>query len=209
MRQSLDELVRRHEILRTRFVIAGDEPRARGRSDGVATLAVVDVDGDSAAARQDAAMQQLLVDAARPFDLARGPVLRATLYRLGCDQAILLLAMHHIVCDGWSMAVLLRRARRALRGRIRRRGSRLPPLAVQYGDFAAWQWRPEADAELATQLAYWDRPARRAPADADPAFRAAAARTPTGRGGTLSLTCPMACAARWSRSPRARGRRCS
>ncbi|HET9619985.1 MAG TPA: condensation domain-containing protein, partial [Kofleriaceae bacterium] len=184
LRASLDALVARHEILRTRFVITGDEPRQEIAPPAALPLAIVDVAGDP--------LPHLLADAARPFDLARGPLIRATLYRLGRDEAVLLLAMHHIVCDGWSMAVLLRELGELYAAAHERREPRLPPLAIQYGDVAAWQRRPEADAELAPQLAYWDRQLAGTLPSLSLPFGRPPPRTPSGRGGTLSLAMPDA-----------------
>src|SRR6185369_9460907 len=110
-------------------------------------------------------------EARRPFDLAQGPMLRIGLLRLAASQHVLLLVMHHIVCDGWSIAVLLRELGAFYRGFRRglQPGSQgdaepaLPALSIQYGDFAVWQRGWLQGEMLDAQLAYWTRQLASAP----------------------------------------------
>ena len=127
-------------------------------------LPVVDLAGLPAAAREGEARRVAAAEARRPFDLARGPLLRAALLRLGEREHALLLAMHHIVSDGWSMGVLVRELAALYRGVRRGRPSPLPELPVQYADFAVWQrqWlRGEVLAERSSPGGAGSSPARR------------------------------------------------
>jgi len=145
---SLGEIVRRHEALRTTFVESPRGPLQRIAPAGPA-LGQVDLSGLPVSARRAAALRWVESEAQRPFDLARGPLLRLLLLRLSGEEQILFLALHHIVADGWSLDVL-RRELRALY-----RASPLPELPVQYADFAIWQQGWLAGPLLAGQLAYW------------------------------------------------------
>ncbi|MET8170411.1 amino acid adenylation domain-containing protein [Streptomyces sp. NPDC005329] len=146
--RAMTEVVRRHEVLRTVFV-PGDEPTTVVLPAAEIELVAVDVP-DEAAARAAAGDE-----AARPFDLVRGPVLRPALLRIAPDDHVLLLTVHHIATDGWSQGVLwseLSRAYEALReGRV----PELPELPVQYGDFAVWQRSWLTGAVLDEQLDHW------------------------------------------------------
>ncbi|MEH0547421.1 amino acid adenylation domain-containing protein [Streptomyces sp. B21-105] len=146
--RAVTEVVRRHEVLRTVFV-PGDEPTTVVLPAAEVELVAVDVP-DEEAARAAAGEE-----AARPFDLARGPVLRPALLRIAADDHVLLLTVHHIATDGWSQGVLwseLSRTYEALRaGRV----PDLPELPVQYGDFAVWQRSWLTGAVLDEQLDHW------------------------------------------------------
>ncbi|MFP2934930.1 condensation domain-containing protein, partial [Pyxidicoccus sp. 3LG] len=94
-------------------------------------------------------------EARRPFDLARGPLLRATLVKLSGSRHLLLLTLHHIVSDGWSMDVLVRESAALYAAFCAGKPSPLPELAVQYADYAVWQRAWLRDAALETQLSWW------------------------------------------------------
>ncbi|HKV09761.1 MAG TPA: amino acid adenylation domain-containing protein [Thermoanaerobaculia bacterium] len=144
---SLCEIVRRHEILRTRVVFDGrplqviDPPARR-------LLAVADLSGLSAPGRE--AERAVLDLQFGSFDLARGPLLRAALLRLAPDDHVFCLTVHHILCDGWSLSVLIREMTALYGG-----APALPELPVQYADFAAWQRGWLAGDLLERQLAAW------------------------------------------------------
>ncbi|MFD0579127.1 amino acid adenylation domain-containing protein [Dactylosporangium darangshiense] len=145
---ALAALVARHEVLRTRLVADADGvPHQVIDRPVVFHLPVVDLSGEPDPA---AAMQAwLAADAAVPFDLATGPLLRATLLRVAADGHVLALAMHHVVSDAWS-AGILRRELAALYA-----GADLPALPVQYADFAVWQRRWLSGEVLEGQLGFW------------------------------------------------------
>ncbi|HLL48342.1 MAG TPA: condensation domain-containing protein, partial [Longimicrobiaceae bacterium] len=150
-------LVDRHEALRTRLPAPGGEPVQVVEPAGSFVLAHVDLSGLRAGARERETAGLAAADAARPFDLARGPLFRAALLRLGNEDHALLACAHHAVCDEWSTGILLGELS-ALYG-----GAPLPPLAVQYADFAVWQRARLAGGTLDRQLAWWTERLRGAP----------------------------------------------
>ena len=118
--------------------------------------AVVDLSALPEPEREAAWRRRWTAEARRPFDLARGPLLRAVLCAARrASEHVLLVAMHHIVSDGWSMGVLVREVAALYRGLPAGRPSPLPELPVQYADFAAWQRRWLTGEVLERQLAYW------------------------------------------------------
>ncbi len=166
LRRSLSEIVRRHEVLRTRFVEVDGEPWQKIEAPRPVALPLVDLGGlpQVAAEHREAELARLgREDAGRPFDLARGPLLRAALVRLAAERHALLLTVHHVVSDGGSTGVLLSElwtlyaahaAGPAGPAGPEGRSSPLAEPPLQYADFAAWQraWPREV---LARQLAYW------------------------------------------------------
>ncbi|MEU4770246.1 amino acid adenylation domain-containing protein, partial [Actinosynnema sp. NPDC023794] len=153
LRAALADVVARHEALRTVFPEVDGLPR-QVVLDAVPELPVVDVPEDRLAAELGAA-------GARGFDLTTEVPLRATLFRVG-DGHVLLLVLHHIAGDGWSMAPLAGDLSAAYRARVGGRPPQWPPLPVQYGDFALWQREVLGDEDdpgspIAAQLAYWRR----------------------------------------------------
>ncbi|HSK81092.1 MAG TPA: amino acid adenylation domain-containing protein, partial [Thermoanaerobaculia bacterium] len=136
---SFGEIAARHESLRTTFHLAGEQPVQRIVPPGPFGLPRVDLHGLPAGRREAEAARLAGEEAGRPFDLARGPLLRGTLLRLGGEDHVLLFNMHHIVSDGWSIGVMLRELAALYPARSEGRPSPLPPLPVQYADFAAWQ----------------------------------------------------------------------
>ncbi|HSK79934.1 MAG TPA: amino acid adenylation domain-containing protein, partial [Thermoanaerobaculia bacterium] len=139
---ALSEVVRRHEALRTRFPTAGALPVQRIEPPVRQALPVIDLRVLEPAAREEEARRLGREEAARPFDLARGPLLRGTLIRRESDVWSLLFGLHHIVGDGWSTGILVREIS-ALYGALQAGegapGADLPELPIQYADYAAWQ----------------------------------------------------------------------
>jgi non-ribosomal peptide synthetase component F len=165
------ELVRRHESLRTTFRERGGEPVQVVAPPGRWVLPLVDLAGLPEAARQAETQRLADREAAHAFDLERGPLLRATLLRLAAAEHALLLVMHHIISDGWSMGVLVREIA-ALSEAVLASGpaalpSALPALPIQYADFAVWQRGWLTGSELERQLAYWRRQLAGAPETLD------------------------------------------
>ncbi|HEY4563350.1 MAG TPA: condensation domain-containing protein, partial [Thermoanaerobaculia bacterium] len=153
---ALRELERRHEILRTRFVTRGDEPCQVIDPPRPWRLSRVDL-GGLTAATAERERRRLTAAVGGPFDLARGPLWRALLIRLGAREHVLLLAQHHIVSDGWSMRIMAREAAALYTALRTGRPSPLPELAVQYADFSLWQRRWLRGEVLERQLDYWKR----------------------------------------------------
>ncbi|HKH46386.1 MAG TPA: condensation domain-containing protein, partial [Thermoanaerobaculia bacterium] len=186
----LGEVVRRHEALRT--VFPGVEGRARQVILPPAGCAVplVDLTGLAPALRQPMAEALVKEDVRRPFDLARGPLLRAGLWRLGEGEHVLLLNLHHIVSDGWSLGVLMREMSALYAAFAAGQPSPLAELPVQYADFAAWQRSWLAGGVLEGELQYWrDRLAGAPPVLDLPADRPRPA-VQSFRGADRFLTLP-------------------
>ncbi len=151
---ALAEVVRRHESLRTTFGEAGGRAVQRIAPPAPVPLPRVDLSGLPEAARRGELARWIEEDVRRPFDLTRGPLLRATLFQVGGEHA-LMVNMHHIVSDGWSLGVLVRELTSAYPAALRGERSPLPELPVQYADFAVWQRGWLQGEELERQVAYW------------------------------------------------------
>ncbi len=186
----LDEIVRRHDVLRSVYPAGAGRPVSVVRARLDLALPLVDLSALAAGAahadRAGAAAWVLATDFAnRPFDLAAGPLLRGALLRLDAGEHLLVLVLHHIVSDGWSTAILVRELCALYAAAAAGQPSPLPPLPMQYADFARWQRGWLAGEVLAAQLAFWRQALAGAPAHlALPADRP---RPPvaTGRGGWL------------------------
>jgi amino acid adenylation domain-containing protein len=164
LERALGEIVRRHEALRTVFAEADGAPVQVIAPFGGFTLPVEDLSGLGEADRAAAVKQRAGDEALRPFDLSAGPLFRASLLRLGAEEHVLLLSMHHIVSDGWSMGVLFRELSTLYEAYLAGRESPLPELPVQYADYAVWQREQLAGEALDRQLSYWKERLGDAPA---------------------------------------------
>ncbi len=153
--RSLGKVVERHEALRTRFESRQGRPVQVIDAVSAFTMSRIDLDG-LASGRRDIEVARLVAEEGRrPFDLARGPLLRAALLRLEPESWGVLFDMHHVVSDGWSMDVLVREIGALYSGYARGEEPALPPLPVQYADFAVWQRRWLSGEVLASEIAYW------------------------------------------------------
>ncbi|HEU4557353.1 MAG TPA: condensation domain-containing protein, partial [Longimicrobium sp.] len=151
LERSLGEIVRRHETLRTVFgEVDGSPVQVIAPFDGFA-LPVEDLSGLGEAAVRRRAQEE----ARRTFDLSVGPLFRPALLRLDAEDHVLLLSMHHIVSDGWSMGVFFRELSALYAAYREGRESPFAELAVQYADYAVWQRGQLAGEVLDRQLAYW------------------------------------------------------
>ncbi|MCP4656201.1 MAG: hypothetical protein GY856_12380, partial [bacterium] len=172
--RALGEIVRRHEVLRTRFEAVAGMPD----SDPIQVIEplpelpfpLVDLAGLEEPARRAAAVELARREARRPFDLTRAPLLRVVLLRRDAGTHLLLLTVHHIAFDGWSIDVALRELAALYQAFANGDPSPLPELDVQYADFAVWQRRWLAGEALESQLAYWRQqlaglPVRELPCD--------------------------------------------
>ncbi|HEU0076131.1 MAG TPA: condensation domain-containing protein, partial [Longimicrobiaceae bacterium] len=152
---ALSELVRRHEALRTVFRSTAGEPVQVVLPAAPLPLPSVDLRALSPETREIETKRLAAEDAARPFDLARGPLLRTTLVRSGEGEHALLVNMHHVVSDGWSMGVLFRELSVLYQAFAAGASSPLPELPVQYADFAVWQRAWLSGETLEAQVGYW------------------------------------------------------
>jgi amino acid adenylation domain-containing protein len=179
---ALNEVVRRHASLRTRFPAGSGAPVQEVRPELRLTLPLTDLGGETDAMAAARALAR--ADVATPFDLAEDPLVRARLVRLGDEDHVLVLVLHHVVTDGWSMGVI--REELAALYRAFRAGlpSPLDEPRLQYADFAAWQRRWLDSAGVRRQMAYWKERLADLPAALDvpvdhprPAVRGAAGST--------------------------------
>ncbi|WP_409060168.1 non-ribosomal peptide synthetase [Streptomyces sp. SYP-A7185] len=153
--RALSAVVARHEILRTRYESVDGLPHQIVEEPSPVPLDVTDL-RELAADEREKKVTELIADgAARPFDLARGPVLRASLFRLADEEHVLLLAIHHIATDGWSTAIVTREVMACYAAEAAGQPASLPPLPVQFADYAVWQRRKLADSSFGDRLAYW------------------------------------------------------
>ena len=154
---ALDEISRRHDILRTHFPMRGDHPVQMVAPPLASDLAVIDLTTHADRERSAEAMRLATEEAGQPFDLETGPLFRAKLVRLSPQEAVLLLTMHHIVSDGWSIGVLYKELKQLYKAFRDYRTSPLAELPLQYADFAAWQQRRVEGGRLEREAAYWIR----------------------------------------------------
>ncbi|HZI09664.1 MAG TPA: amino acid adenylation domain-containing protein, partial [Myxococcus sp.] len=161
LRQALQALVQRHEALRTSFVVRDGVPTQHIHPEARVELPVVELEP----ARRDAEAARLArEEALRPFDLAQGPLVRTTLLRLAPEQHLLLVTMHHIISDGWSIAVMVRELGAYYRQFLGGEPAGLPPLPVQYADHAVWQREWLRGEVLKRKLEWWKQELTGAPA---------------------------------------------
>ena len=156
LQSALADIVERHEILRSTYHDADGGPvqRIHAAADMPVVLHRMRSDEDEG----DASIDRLARDEARlPFNLETGPIIRATLVEIDEVQHALLITMHHIAADGWSMGVLVQELTTAYEARSVGRQAALPALAVQYADFAAWQQDWAAGEGYARETDYWRR----------------------------------------------------
>jgi amino acid adenylation domain-containing protein len=163
LEQTLNEIVRRHEVLRTSFAVVDSQTVQVIASDQAVKLQVVDIRHISTAKRMARAQELAVKEVQRPFDLAQAPLLRALLLRLGQADYILLLTMHHIVSDGWSRGVLYSELSVLYEAFAKGEPSPLADLPVQYADFAIWQRNWMQGQVLEQHLAFWKRHLDEAP----------------------------------------------
>ena len=155
--RSLNEIVARHEALRTTFqMVAGQPVQVIAPSVSV-PLPVIDLRAYPETERETEAQRLAAEEARRPFDLATGPLIRASLLRLDEGDHILLLTTHHIISDAWSLVVLFRELGALCAAFGAGERSPLAPLPIQYADFAVWQRQWLQGQVLRNQLAYWKR----------------------------------------------------
>jgi hypothetical protein len=155
LEQALTEITRRHETLRTTFVIANGQPMQTISPAETVSLPIIDLSGMVEAARDAEVRRWATMEAQHRYDLSSGPLLRVNLLRLGEDDHVLLFTMHHIISDGWSIGVIVRELTALYEAYRNGQPSSLPELAIQYADYAVWQRQWLQGAVLEKQLAYW------------------------------------------------------
>ncbi len=185
--RAFEAVIERHGVFRTTFVNRDGEPWQEVSAHAPQSVIIEDW---SHRPDRDTALTALAAqDGTAPFDLARGPLYRARVIRLADDDHALLLTLHHIIADAWSLDVLMAELHHSYNGEP------LPPLSVQYTDYAWWQQERSAGASGASMLAYWERvladlPATELPVD----FRRPAALTHDGAAHVVHIAPAVAAA---------------
>ncbi|MDQ3287619.1 MAG: amino acid adenylation domain-containing protein, partial [Pseudomonadota bacterium] len=189
LNHSFAQLIIRHESLRTHFAQDDGVPN-QVISEGIGgfVLRLRDLRGDAAAETQ---LQAEVADSMQqPFDLSCGPLLRVGLWQVGDDEHVLLITMHHLITDGWSLGVFVRELAGLYTAAIESRVLSLPPLPIQYADYAIWQRREYGGEALEQQLTYWRAMLAGAPEGVDLPTDRPRPAVQSHRGGSLPVALP-------------------
>ena len=163
LERSINEIVRRHDVLRTTFPSVQGKPRQEISADRFETIARVDLSHMRKAEREREIGRLIKDDGTRRFDLSRGPLYRVMLVKESDNEQILFLTMHHIVTDGWSMGLFIEELSKLYQGYVLKGESPLQELEIQYADYAVWQRGWLSGRVLDTQLEYWKKQMEGAP----------------------------------------------
>lgn len=156
LRRALQAMVNRHEILRTTFGVEKEMPIQRIADHAPLEMPILDAANAGTRSSENSIVEPLIQQSVRqPFDLARGPLIRAQVLRLRDDEHLLVVVLHHIVCDAWSVLLLLRELAALYEAFAKGKASPLTDLPIQYADFAVWQRQRLQGPFLEKQLAYW------------------------------------------------------
>jgi amino acid adenylation domain-containing protein len=190
LEQSINEIVRRHEVLRTTFTVMNGQVVQVVAPTLTVTLQRVDLRKMSEGARRNEIERLAWQEASRPFDLTTGPLLRALLVQLSDSDQLLLLTMHHIISDAWSCDIFFRELTVLYNSYAVGRPSPLPELSFQYADFAQWQRQLLEGEVLEKHLDYWRQHLRGASAVLDLPSDRPRPSVQTFRGATLAFEIP-------------------
>src|SRR5712692_354336 len=155
LERSLNEIVRRHEVLRTTFAAVEGRPLQVITPSLTVPLSLLDLRGVPAPRREAEAQRVATEEIQQPFDLAHDPLIRSSLLRLEEQEHVVLLLLHHIISDGWSNGILLRELAALYEAFSSGKPSPLPDLPIQYADYALWQREWLQGEVLESLLAYW------------------------------------------------------
>jgi hypothetical protein len=164
LQQAMQVVIDRHEALRTTFRKGAEDPEQIVVTECPFELPLVDLSGLSQDESEKEALHLASIEGGKPFDLVRGPLFRAILYKTGPEQHVLMLSMHHIVTDGWSIGIFFRELGQAYDDLCAGRPSSLPELPIQYPDYAEWQRDLLQGETLEGLLKYWRERLQGAPA---------------------------------------------
>jgi amino acid adenylation domain-containing protein len=167
LERAIDTIVGRHEILRTNIVTSSGSAVQVISPSMPIPLASYDLSNLPEAEREGQIDLALAAEGNEPFDLSQGALLRTRLLKLGDEDHLLILTLHHIVCDGWSIGLLLRELTSLYHNATRKPSSAVPQLPIQYADFALWQRRWLQDETIDRQLNYWKQQLADAPTALD------------------------------------------
>ena len=155
LERSINEIVRRHEVLRTTFAVEDGRRVQVIASQLTVPLRFEDLRGLAESEIESVARGHIQEEALHCFDLARGPLLRARVLRLAAQEHLLFITMHQVICDGWSLGVLVEELALLYDAYSAGRAVPLAPLPIQYADFARWQRQWRSNPAMVAQLAYW------------------------------------------------------
>ncbi len=189
LERALNEVVRRHEVLRTTLSDDGGIPRQIIAANLEVPLTVEDLSGFPEGERDHQAETRIRAEVQRPFDLARGPLIRAVLLRLSEQEHIAMVTMHHAISDGWSIGILIRELSAIYQSYLLGQPSPLPELTIQYADYAVWQRSWLEGAVLQAEVDYWTSQLAGVP-DLDLPTDRPRPPVMSGRGGERSTTLP-------------------
>ena len=161
LEQCFNEVIKRHESLRTTFTDIAGEPEQNISAELVINITYVDLSESPNV--EETIRSRIIEETNRPFDLRNSPLLRAVLIKIGTDHSVLILVMHHIITDGWSMRVMVREVSELYRAYSDGRTPNLPDLAIQYADFSHWQRQWMQDDVIEFHLTYWRQQLEGAP----------------------------------------------
>ncbi len=193
LQATLDRIVARHEILRTTFVSSNGTPmQSIAPADSGFVLIEHDLRAIDATARAEAVTQLGVSEARAPFDLAVGPLIRGRLLSLAADEHVLLVTKHHIISDGWSVGVLVREVTALYTAFSHDQPDPLPPLAIQYADYASWQRQWLQGETLQGQIDFWCKSLHGAPALLELPTDRPRPATQSYAGDRVNVTLPVA-----------------
>src|SRR4051794_25206473 len=164
LQAALDTMLERHEALRTVFASVEGSAIQVIQPPSQFSLQQIDLSDLEAQEREAQITEQATQEAQAPFDLSTGPLIRARLLRVSSDEHVMLMTMHHIVSDGWSMGIFIREVAQLYAAYCEGRSNPLPPLPIQYADYALWQREWLSGVVLEQQLSYWKQQLAGAPA---------------------------------------------
>jgi amino acid adenylation domain-containing protein len=192
LERCLNEIVHRHEILRTTFSMVNGEPAQVVAAERAITLAKTDLSAD--AQRDQQALQVAALEGQRPLDLKHGPLVRARLLRLDAQKHVLVLTLHHIVFDGWSRGILVRELAALYEAFAAGGNSPLAKLSLQFVDYAVWQQKHLQGKKLQRQLEFWKGELAGAPTSLDFPTDRPRASVQTFNGAARPINLPPALA---------------
>jgi amino acid adenylation domain-containing protein len=190
LQRSLVEIVRRHEVLRTRFSILDGAAVQEVMGPEAFRLQLVDLSAIPVEQRLEFVRRYVADELRKPFDLYRGPLFRATLLKLDPEEYVLMVVLHHSISDGWSMQIVFRELATLYSAFSSGQSSPLPELAIQYGDYAAWQREQFRGELLERELAYWRERLRGRPGVLELPTDRPRPSVQTYRGDQVSFTLP-------------------
>jgi natural product biosynthesis luciferase-like monooxygenase protein/amino acid adenylation domain-containing protein len=190
LERAIAEIIRRHKSVRTAFDKVGGRPVGVVVCEAAVSISTVDLRQMTASEREASANRRMFEEARRPFHLAEGPLLRVKLIRLADEEHLLLLTMHHIICDGWSMGIFNRELSALYQALSNGKPSPLPELPFEYTAFASWQRERLQGGALEEQLNFWKKQLRGAATVLDLPTDRPRPPTQTYRGATHRFALP-------------------